>query len=246
MPSPFTVRHYASIGSTSDEAKRLAQEDAPEGTAIHADEQTAGRGRLSRSWFSPPGNLYISIILRPAVPPQQMPELSFVAALAVAETVATLLPPRLRPTLKWPNDVLVEDAKISGILLEMEGTAAILGIGLNILEAPATARYQTTTIVAKGGIASVDSARDTLLERLGAFLTLWESKGFEAIRAAWMALSYPIGATIRINTSGTAQDGQFAGIDDTGALLLQTTAGLERILAGDASVLSPNPKSPEV
>jgi BirA family transcriptional regulator, biotin operon repressor / biotin---[acetyl-CoA-carboxylase] ligase len=239
MAHTFSVRHFDSIGSTNDEARRLAEAGAPHGTAVHADEQTSGRGRLARTWYSPPGNLYISVILRLGVPVQRMSELGFVAALAVADTVAALLPKRIRQTLKWPNDVLVEEAKIAGILLEMEGEAAILGIGLNILEAPAAARYQTTTVVAKGGIASVDSARDILLQRLGAFLTLWESDGFAAIRAAWLERSYPLGAAIKVNTSGATQEGHFAGLDETGALLLQTPSGIERILAGDTSIAQP-------
>ncbi len=236
MADSFTVRHYDTIGSTNDEARRLAQEGAPHATVIHADEQTAGRGRLLRTWFSPPGNLYLSILLRLDVPPQRMAELGFVAALAVAETVEALLPKRLRPVLKWPNDVLVEDAKISGILLEMEGDAAIVGIGLNVLEAPSAGRYRMTTVVANGGIASVDSARDILLERFGKLLETWQREGFAAIRVAWLARSYPIGATVQVSAGGTTREGLFGGLDESGALLLETPAGIERILAGDVSI----------
>jgi len=236
MAGRFTVHHFDSIGSTNDEARRRARQGAAHGTVIYADEQTAGRGRLARTWFSPPGNLYLSILLRIDVPLRRMGELSFVASLSVAETVAALLPQRLRPTLKWPNDVLVENAKISGILLEMEADAAILGIGLNVLEAPSGARYATTTLVAKGGIASVDTARDILLEQLGRFLDLWQGEGFSAIRAAWLERSYPSGSTIRVTGGGSSQEGLFVGLDDSGALLLQTDHGLTRILAGDTSV----------
>lgn len=236
MAETFNVQHYDSIGSTNDEARRLAREGAPHGTVVHADEQTSGRGRLMRTWFSPPGNLYVSILLRVDAPLQRMAELGFVAALAVAETVEALLPKRLRPLLKWPNDVLVDDAKISGILLEMEGDAAILGIGLNVLEAPSGGRYRTTTLVGNGGIASVDTARDILLQRLGRLLDIWREQGFAAIRVAWLARSYPLGATVRVNAGGATREGRFNGIDETGALLLQTPAGVERILAGDISI----------
>ncbi|MBS0643272.1 MAG: biotin--[acetyl-CoA-carboxylase] ligase [Proteobacteria bacterium] len=236
MAETFNVRHYDSIGSTNDEARRLAREGAPHGIVVHSDEQTAGRGRLLRAWFSPPGNLYLSIILRIDVPLQRMAELGFVAALAVAETVEALLPKRLRPVLKWPNDVLLDDAKISGILLEMEGDAAILGIGLNVLEAPPGARYKTTTLVANGGIASVDTARDILLERFSRLLDTWRREGFVAIRVAWLARSYPLGGTIRVNASGATREGRFNGLDETGALLLETPSGVERILAGDICI----------
>ena len=236
MADTFIVRHYDSIGSTNDEARRLAQEGAPHGTVVHADEQTAGRGRLLRAWFSPPGNLYMSILLRLDVPLQRMAELGFVAALAVAETVEALLPKRLRPLLKWPNDVLVEEAKISGILLEMEGDAAILGIGLNVLEAPSGGRYKTTTLVANGGIASVDTARDILLERFGRLLAQWQQEGFAAIRVAWLARSYPLGHTVRVTVRDATREGMFAGLGEDGALLLETASGVERVLAGDVSV----------
>ena len=236
MAGRFTVRHYDSVGSTNDEARRLARDGAAHGTVVHADEQTAGRGRLLRTWFSPPGNLYLSILLRLDVPVQRMSELSFVASLAVAGTVDALLPKRLCPVLKWPNDVLVEGAKISGILLEMEGAAAILGIGLNVLEAPSGARYETTTLVAKGGIASVDTARDILLDQLGQFLDLWQREGFKAIRSAWLERSYPPGAQIRVSASGASQEGRFAGLDEAGALLLETADGVKRFVAGDVSL----------
>jgi BirA family transcriptional regulator, biotin operon repressor / biotin---[acetyl-CoA-carboxylase] ligase len=232
----FTVRHYDTIGSTNDEARRLAQEGAPHGTALHADEQTAGRGRLSRSWYSPPGNLYLSILLRTGTPPARSGELSFLTGLAVADTVEALLPRGIRPMLKWPNDVLVNGAKISGILLEREGDATILGIGLNVLEAPSNAGYKTTTIVANAGIASVDSARDILLDRLSRHLATWLADGFEPIRALWLDRSYPVGAAIRVNAQGEAIEGAFAGLDHDGALLLDTPNGRQRVVAGDVSV----------
>jgi BirA family biotin operon repressor/biotin-[acetyl-CoA-carboxylase] ligase len=239
MSEIFTVRHYDSIGSTNDEARRLAQEGAPHGTVLHADEQTAGRGRLTRTWFSPPGNLYLSILLRTGTPPARTSELSFLAALAVFDTVAALMPRGIRPLLKWPNDVLVSGAKIAGILLEREDDATILGIGLNVLEAPANANYKTTTIVANGGIASVDSARDILLDRLGRHLDVWLTDGFTPIRALWLERSYPVGASVRVNAHGESIEGLFAGLDEDGALLLDSSAGRQRVVAGDVSVDSP-------
>jgi BirA family biotin operon repressor/biotin-[acetyl-CoA-carboxylase] ligase len=232
----FTVRHYDTIGSTNDEARRLAQEGAPHGTVLHADEQTAGRGRLARSWYSPPGNLYLSILLRTGTPAARSGELSFLTGLAVADTVEALLPRGIRPMLKWPNDVLVNGAKISGILLEREGDAVILGIGLNVLEAPSNASYKTTTIVANAGIASVDSARDILLNRLRGHLATWLADGFEPIRKLWLDRSYPVGAAIRVNAQGEAIEGAFAGLDQDGALLLDTPSGRQRVVAGDVSV----------
>jgi BirA family biotin operon repressor/biotin-[acetyl-CoA-carboxylase] ligase len=233
MNERFTVWHHDKIGSTNDEARRLAREGAPHGTVVHADEQTAGRGRMSHKWFSPAGNLYISILLRTGQPANRTAELSFLAALTVADTVEALLPRQTRAMLKWPNDVLVSGAKIAGILLEQVDDATILGIGLNVLEAPTNAAYKTTTIVANGGIASVDGARDILLARLGSHLTVWRTEGFAPIREQWRGRSYPIGAAIRANADGQPVAGHFAGLDLDGALLLDTPQGRRRIVAGD-------------
>jgi BirA family biotin operon repressor/biotin-[acetyl-CoA-carboxylase] ligase len=233
MTKQFTVWHHDKIGSTNDEARRLAAEGAPHGTVVHADEQTAGRGRLSHSWFSPPGNLYVSILLRTGQCAARAAELSLLAALAVADTVEALLPRQVRAMLKWPNDVLINGAKIAGILLEHIDEATIMGIGLNVLVAPSNAAYKTTTIVANGGIASVDGARDILLDRLGHHLSAWQADGFAPIRAQWLSRSYPLGAAIRASSAGEPVAGHFAGLDLDGALLLDTPHGRQRIVAGD-------------
>lgn len=237
LSEQFTVWHHDRIGSTNDEARRLAAEGAPHGTVVHADEQTRGRGRMAHTWFSPPGNLYISILLRTGQSAGRAAELSFVAALAVADTAEALLPRQTRVMLKWPNDVLVSGAKIAGILLEQVDGASIVGIGLNVLEAPSTAAYKTTTIVANGGIASVDGARDILLDRFGRHLADWRAEGFASIREQWLGRSYPIGAAIRANSAGQAIAGYFAGLDPDGALLLDTSLGRQRIVAGEVVLM---------
>jgi BirA family biotin operon repressor/biotin-[acetyl-CoA-carboxylase] ligase len=229
----FTVWHHHQIGSTNDEARRMAREGAPDGTVVHADEQTAGRGRLAHTWFSPPGNLYLSILLRTGLPVARSAELSFLAALAVADTVEALLPRQIRTMLKWPNDVLVNGAKIAGILLEQVDDATIIGIGLNILEAPSNLAYMATTVVAQGGIASVDGARDILLPRMGVHLAAWRTGGFAAIREQWLNRSYPIGAAIQARAGDRPVAGHFAGLDVDGALLLDTAEGRQRIIAGE-------------
>jgi BirA family transcriptional regulator, biotin operon repressor / biotin---[acetyl-CoA-carboxylase] ligase len=232
----FDVRHYDSIGSTNDEALRLAREGAADGTVVHADEQTAGRGRLSRRWLSPPGNLYLSILLRPRVPAGRLVEIGFVAALAVADAVDALLPRQVRATLKWPNDVLVRGGKIAGILLDQADDALIVGIGLNVLQSPSGVSYQVATIVGCGGLATVDGARDKLLAALAGWLETWQQEGFAPIRAAWLARAHPIGSAISVRLGEHFVTGTFAGIDDDGTLLLDTADGRSRIVAGDVQV----------
>lgn len=239
MADGFTIIHHTTIGSTNDEARRLAAEGAPHCTVVHADEQTAGRGRLAHTWFSPQGNLYLSILLRTGVPAARGSELGFLAALAVADTVEVLLPRQIRAMLKWPNDVLVNGAKIAGILVEQVDDAAVVGVGLNVLQAPSNTAYKTTTVVANGGIASVDGARDILLSRLAFHLAEWQSAGFGPILTRWLDRSYPIGAVIRANVAGQSVAGHFAGLDPDGALLLDTTEGRLRIVAGEIATPGP-------
>lgn len=229
----FDVRLHDRLGSTNDEARRLAQQGARAGTVVCADEQTAGRGRQARQWYSPPGNLYLSVVLRPDVSVQRLPEFGFVAALAVAETANALLPAQRRASLKWPNDVLVNEAKIAGILLEPVESALVIGIGLNILEAPGNASYRVTTLAACGGLATVDGARTILLDRLGRQIDAWEQDGFAPVRLAWLTRAHPVGAALRVTLQGRAMNGRFAGLDEDGALLLDTAEGRRRVLAGD-------------
>jgi BirA family transcriptional regulator, biotin operon repressor / biotin---[acetyl-CoA-carboxylase] ligase len=231
----FTIQHLERVGSTQDEARRLAQQGAPHGTVVHADEQTAGRGRRERAWYSPPGNLYMSVLLRLGPATNRLPELSFVTAIAVADAVDTLLPRAVRATLKWPNDVLVNGGKIAGILLEHADDVVIVGIGLNVLFAPHNVAYKTTTLAASGGIASVDAVRDNLLDRLAAALTLWLDHGFPPIRAAWMARGHPIGTPLRAGSGNHPIEGTFAGLDDDGALLLDTEEGQKRVVGGEVT-----------
>lgn len=229
----FQVRHYDNIGSTNDEAQRLAADGAPHGTVVHADEQTSGRGRLSRRWLSPPGNLYLSIVLRPGAAAARTPEIGFVAALAVADAVDALLPRHARASLKWPNDVLVNDGKIAGILAEQAGDAIILGIGIDVLQAPGGVPHKVSSIVGCGGLATVDGARDRLLAALRNWLDVWEHDGFAPIRMAWLARAHPAGSTLNVQLGDRFLNGRFAGLDDDGALLLDTPDGRSRIVAGD-------------
>lgn len=233
MSTTFNVQHHERLESTNDEARQLAAAGAPHGTVVHADEQSAGRGRFGRTWYSPPGNLYLSVLLRLDRPVSTTAELGFVTALTVADAVDALLPKQIKSTLKWPNDVLVDDGKIAGILVEQVDGAQIIGIGLNVLEAPRNAPYKTSTLVGAGGIATVDGARDLLLASLAKHLDAWLEDGFAPIRAAWLTRAHPIGTPLRASIGGRTEEGLFAGLDDDGAMLLDTPDGRKRILAGE-------------
>ena len=191
---------------------------------------------MSRHWQSPPGNLYLSIVLRPDVPAARRAEIGFVAALAVADAVEAMLPSQLRTTLKWPNDVLLNDGKIAGILLESADDALIMGIGVNVLQAPRGVSYKVSTIVELGGLATVDGTRARLLTALANWLDIWEQDGFAPIRAAWLARAHPPGATLRITTGDRSIEGRFVDLAPDGALMVETADGPARFVAGDVGI----------
>ena len=232
LPDGWTLVALQSVGSTNDEAARLAAAGAAEGTVVWAREQTAGRGRRGRHWASPVGNLYTSAIVRPDCPAARAAELGFVAALAVADMVPAGRPVRL----KWPNDVLVEGAKVAGILPESsigaDGQAehVILGIGVNVGFAPELPemRYPGACL---GG--TVEIALETLAAALAQRLARWRRDGFEPVRAEWLAKAGPLGLEVDVKLGEELVRGRFAGMDREGALLLDTAAGPRRIVAGE-------------
>ena len=156
LPAGFRLYRFGSVASTNDAARRLAEQDAPDRTVVLAEAQTAGRGRYSRQWASPRGNLYVSYILRPALLPRHAAQIGYVAAVAVHETVAALTGKPSAIACKWPNDVLVDGEKIAGILPESSIGAGgaldwiVLGIGINIVSAPADTVRPATSLAAHG------------------------------------------------------------------------------------------------
>jgi BirA family biotin operon repressor/biotin-[acetyl-CoA-carboxylase] ligase len=232
LPDGWTLVALDSVGSTNDEAARLADAGAVEGTVVWAREQTGGRGRRGRHWASPVGNLYSSTILRPDCAAPGAAELGFVAALAVADIV----PAGRTVRVKWPNDVLVDDGKIAGILLESaiaqtgQVEHVVAGVGINVDFAPQLPemRYPGAAL---GG--SVEAALEKFTNALAARLVEWRRDGFETVRAAWLAKAGPIGAEVDVRLGEGLVSGRFAGLDRAGALLLDTNAGPRRIVSGE-------------
>ncbi|WP_240002284.1 biotin--[acetyl-CoA-carboxylase] ligase [Oleisolibacter albus] len=238
LPAFFRLVSLDSCGSTNDEAKELARSGALEGTLVWALRQTGGRGRRGRVWTSPPGNLYCSLILRPDMPAAAAALVSFVAAIAVAEAVSALIPGR--PQLKWPNDVLVDGAKISGILLESEAGAAgrldwlVLGVGINVAHRPEGLPYAATSLAAAGA-AELDVA--VVLGRYASSFAAWYARfrqqGFAPVRAAWRNAAFGLGGPITVRLQDGQFEGRFIDLDAEGGLLVETGDGLRRVTAGD-------------
>jgi len=232
LPDGWRLVALQSVSSTNDEAARLADSGTPEGTVVWAREQTGGRGRRGRRWTSPAGNLYCSTVLRPDCPAPRAAELGFVAALAVADIV----PPKRAVRVKWPNDVLVDGGKVAGILPESaigeDGKAqhVVMGIGVNVGFAPELPEMRYPSAMLGG---TVEGALEKLTAALAARLGQWRRAGFEAIRSAWLAKAGPIGLDVDVKLGEELVRGRFAGIDGDGALLLETSAGRRKIVAGE-------------
>ena len=240
IPTGWSVITLDTVGSTNDEAVARAEAGAPEGTVVRALRQEAGRGRRGRGWDSPPGNVYSSTILRPPVPPAEAAQLSFVTALAVADTAAPLIGADHRVAIKWPNDVLVDDAKISGILLESavgEGGQighVVIGVGINVASAPPSTRYGATFLTALGSTASTDTVFTAYVGALARRYGEWRKGGFAATRVEWLRRAAWLDRVIEVSLGETVLRGRFADLDEHGALLLQTDGGgVRRITAGD-------------
>ncbi|HXG22466.1 MAG TPA: biotin--[acetyl-CoA-carboxylase] ligase [Methylomirabilota bacterium] len=241
------LHFFPSIDSTNTHAARLAREGATEGTAVIADEQTGGKGRLGRSWVSPPGvNLHLSLILRPPLATTLVPQINLLAAIAVANAIRDVS--SLSPAIKWPNDVLLQGKKVCGILAEMQtetGTlrSVVLGIGVNV-NAPLSAfppelHDKASSLFLTGG-QFIDRAVFTaaLLTHLEKLYVLWLERGFLAVRPAWEHYAAGlIGQQITVAAPEGTITGVVLGLDSDGALLLQDEGTTRRILAGDVTVV---------
>lgn len=233
LPAEFRRVAYEEVGSTNAEALRLAEAGAPEFTYVTTRRQSAGRGRRGKTWVSPEGNLYATIVLRPDRPSSVISQLSFVAALAVGDLVD-----RLGVTgsvgFKWPNDVLVDGAKICGILLEGGQGHLVAGIGVNIAHFPPDTPYGATSVAAKGGRADLEEATDGLAAAFLERYRLWLDEGFAPVREAWLARAIGLGREIRVTfREGDTDTGIFSALDESGAIVLTRAGGSRKITAGE-------------
>lgn len=210
-----------------------------EGVWLRAEQQTAGRGRQGRAWQSPPGNLYVSTLvrLRPGDPPA--PGLALVAAVALHEAVGAALPDATALLLKWPNDLLLDGAKLSGVLLERGGAHVVVGFGVNVAHHPALGDRATTSLHAHGATVDAPALLDELAARFAAWLATWRAEGIAPVAAGWCARAHPTGTPLHVRLpDGTACDGRFLGLDGGGALLLGLADGSRHVIhAGDVFVV---------
>jgi BirA family biotin operon repressor/biotin-[acetyl-CoA-carboxylase] ligase len=231
------LRAHDTLGSTNAEALRLAREGERGPLWVVARRQTAGRGRRGRVWVSEPGNLYASLLLTAPAPCERWPQLSFVAALAIHDavaTVATQLAPAI--AIKWPNDLLLAGGKVAGILLEGEGGEVVtIGIGINCAHHPAGTERPATDLAAAGAAVSPERMLEALSGAMVGRLAQWQGgDGFAVVRADWLARAAGIGDEVLVRLADRDLRGRFEAIDAAGSLVLRLASGaITTIAAGD-------------
>jgi BirA family biotin operon repressor/biotin-[acetyl-CoA-carboxylase] ligase len=232
------IMHEA-LGSTNAEALRCARGGESGPLWIAAVRQTAGRGRRGRAWISPAGNLYASLLLTAPAPVRRWPELSFVAALAVHDAILELAP-GLAPMLgiKWPNDLLLDDAKLAGILVEGEcadPAAVAVGIGVNCTSHPTEIDQSATDLACAGESISPDRLLLAISSKMLGRLEQWRAGAdFSIIRMEWLARARGRGQEVAVRLAAGEVIGRFEGLDESGALILRMRGGDQmRITTGD-------------
>jgi len=229
------IRTVALTVSTNDDVASLAREGAAEGVWLRAERQSGGRGRQGREWHSPPGNLYASTLvrLRPGDPPA--PTLALVAAVALHEVASEFVAGRTRIEIKWPNDLLVAGAKLSGILLERIGDAVVVGFGVNLSDHPDEIERPAINIGMLGGAPDPSRFLEALASGFARWLGRWRDEGVEPVRRAWLAAAHPPGTAVSTHIAGGGLvEGLFDGLDESGALRLRLADGSSKTIhAGD-------------
>lgn len=236
------IHHYKEVDSTNEVAKQLAQEGSPEGTIVIAESQRSGRGRRGKKWLSPSGGVWMTILLRPDIPPSQAPQLTLVTGVAVAETLDQEC--RLDVGIKWPNDILIGEKKVCGILTEasanpngLEYVVVGIGIDLNVdVDAfPPELREGATSLKQEleKEISSVELVQKFLLN----FETLYNEfkKGkFSDILKEWRRLSKTVGSYVEVHKRGKVVRGEAVGITKEGVLILEMDDGsLRKVISGE-------------
>ena len=244
----YRLEHVAEIGSTNAVLFDRARKGEAGSVWLMADVQTSGRGRNTRQWTSPAGNLYASLLLTDPSAAEHIAELSFVLSLALRDAVlaAAHLHDDENLKLKWPNDLMVEGHKAAGLLLEggRAGGAAfvVAGFGVNIVSHPDATSHKATHLLAAGHVVARDALMAALGETVALRVAVWDrGRGFARIRKDWLSVAYGRGETLRVNTLAESFDGVFETVDDSGRLLIDTAVGKRVVSAGEVFVLGGSP-----
>ncbi len=238
-----TIHHFYTLDSTNSKAYQLALQGAEEGEVVIAESQEKGRGRLGRQWFSPPFlNLYLSVVLRPKIPPHQASLITLMAAVATADAIQKFS--GLLPLIKWPNDILLRDRKVAGLLNEIHSEMdrihfVILGIGVNLnmdekMFSKEIRSVATSLKVEMGRMISRKAFLQFILQELERWYSIFLREGSTLILKAWRDRAHIEGRRVKVTSFGETRVGIAVDVDSDGALILETADGKrKRVVAGD-------------
>jgi len=236
------VYYFEKISSTNFFAKELANKNVNNGTIVVSDTQTQGRGRKDRTWFSPKGGLWFSVILYPDIQPYKSMMLTMAASLSVAEGIKKTI--GITPRIKWPNDLLINGKKICGILTEIDAEPdkinfAVIGIGINVNNTlnKNLEKYATTLNKEHGSNVSRVNLLKSILKSFDENYMKLQENRYDEIRKNWLMLSQITGKTIRITDGKKSTKGVVKNIDEDGALILDVNCKITRVLSGDLTYL---------
>ena len=234
----YRLKEFEHIGSTNAEALANAQTGEAGSVWYVTKDQRSGRGRRGREWSTQTGNLAATLLLVHDYPLELAATLSFVAGLSLVEAVEQLLPDTpTRFQLKWPNDVLADGAKLSGILLESSllkdgRKALVIGIGVNVLHSPEGVPYEVSNLKANGYSQGAEQLLEALAERFAVNFALWnDGQGLETIRTHWLRHAARLGEIIRVQSGGETLEGTFSSIDSQGHLVLSLPQGRKKTIS---------------
>ncbi|MFW0776613.1 MAG: biotin--[acetyl-CoA-carboxylase] ligase [Rickettsiales bacterium] len=237
----YHLLSFDELDSTNEEAKRIAKAGGGHGAFIWAKKQSAGKGRMGRKWVSKEGNLFATVLLKPRKQLHELPQLSFVAAVAVLESLEDMIPGESELTCKWPNDILLDGKKLAGILLESfkagdEGGAWVtVGVGVNVDSFPPKTEFPATCLKDAG--VELISAKIILSRFIHHFIDCyneWNDKGFASIRKRWLDAAWGVGERMEARLPDDTIEGVMGGIDESGSLVLKLDNGKKQhILAAD-------------
>lgn len=233
---------HDSLPSTADFCRSRAEAGEPEGLAILARRQTAGRGTRGRAWADAPGNLFLSALLRPGGPSREASQWSLLAGVALAEALSAHLPDAAVLALKWPNDVLLQGRKVAGILAESaaDGRGGLswlsLGFGANLAVAPDVPDRPIACLAEFGPPPSPEVVAWQVLEALARWCGVRARAGFAPVRAAFLARAPAHGTPITLRLGGQMLGGAFAGLGEDGSLLLRAGGRVHAFAAGEVTI----------